>query len=83
MNGWVVGYIIGAAVVVVVALLAITLIVQARKIGRQAGEIFEALIVARGNTMGLWEVDKVNRSLDSVKHSARTARIVLVEGAET
>lgn len=77
MNGWLIGYIIGVAVVLVVAVLAITLILQARKIGNQAGLILEALIEARGNTQGLWEVDKVNRSLESVHLSARTARAVL------
>lgn len=83
MNGWVIGYLIGAVVVVVVAVLAITLIIQARKIGSQAGDILEALIDARGNTAALWEVDAVNRSLESVHESARTARIVLATGGES
>ncbi len=75
--GWVIGYAIGAAVVVVVAVLAITLIVQARKIGDQAADIVAALERARDNTAGLWEIDKVNRSLDNVRAAARTARVAL------
>lgn len=79
-TGWLIGYIIGAAVVVIVAVLAIILIVQARKIGKQAADILNALERSRDNTAGLWDVDTVNRSLESVRQSARTARLTLTGG---
>ncbi len=78
---WVIGYVVGALVVVVVAVLAITLILQARKIGRQAGDVIAALERARDNTAGLWEVDTVNRSLENVRAAARAARIALTGGS--
>lgn len=79
-TGWLIGYIIGGAVVVIVAVLAITLILQARKIGAQAADILRALEAGRDNTAGLWEVDDVNRSLDTVRKSARSARLTLTGG---
>lgn len=74
---WLVGYIIGVLVVLIVAVLAITLIVQARKIGNQAQDILEALTEGRDNTAGLWAVDGVNRSLEAVKKAARQARLAV------
>ncbi len=73
-TGWIVGYMVGGIVVVIVAVLAITLIVQARKIGAQAADILTALDEARGHTLGLWEVEDVNRGLERVVASAQTAR---------
>lgn len=73
---WLIGYIIGVLVVVIVAALALTLIAQARKIGSQAQDILEALRHSRDHTEGLWEVDKVNRSLDEVRTAAREARLI-------
>lgn len=81
-NGWVVGYVIGVAVVLVVAALAITLIVQARKIGDQAEDILDALERSRDNTSPLWAVDTVNRSLRHIRDAAVTARSVLVRGGQ-
>ncbi len=78
---WVIGYVVGALVVVVVAVLAITLILEARKIGRQAGDVIAALERARDNTAGLWEADAVNRSLENVRAAARAARIALTGGS--
>ncbi len=79
--GWVIGYVVGAVIVVAVAVLAITLILQARKIGKQAADIVDALERARDNTAGLWEVDSVNRSLDSIRAAARAARVALTGGS--
>ncbi len=78
---WVIGYVVGALVVVVVAVLALTLILQARKIGEQAADVIAALERARDNTAGLWEVDTVNRSLENVRAAARAARIALTGGS--
>lgn len=72
-----VGYVVGVTVVLVVAALAITLIVQARKIGSQAEDIHGALERSRDNTEPLWAVDTVNRSLRHIRDAAVTARSVL------
>ncbi|MFP5332604.1 MAG: hypothetical protein ACLGHX_09650 [Acidimicrobiia bacterium] len=77
-TGWLVGYVVGVTVVVVVAALALTLIVQARKIGDQAGDILAALERSRDNTAPLWAVDTVNRALYRIRDAAVTARTVLV-----
>lgn len=77
--GWIIGYAIGALVVLIVAVLVITLIVQARKIGDQFIDIRHALDEGRANTEGLWAVSDVNRSLEGVVGSAKSLRNV-VEG---
>ncbi len=79
---WLIGYVIGGSVVLIVAILAVILIIEARKIGDQALEILAALEEGRENTKGLWEIDGVNRSLESVRRSAREARIVLAGGEQ-
>lgn len=78
-GGWIIGYAIGALVVLIVAVLVITLIVQARKIGDQFIDIRHALDEGRANTEGLWAVSDVNRSLEGVVGSAKSLRKV-VEG---
>lgn len=80
LTEWVVGYSIGLAVVVIVVVLATILILQARKIASQAIDILAALDEAREHTEGLWAVDTVNRSLESSRDAARTARMVLSGG---
>ena len=79
---WLIGYLIGGLVVLIVAVLAIILILQARKIGDQAMDILVALEEGRDNTRGLWDIDEVNRSLDSIRQSAREARVVLSGGEQ-
>ena len=79
---WLIGYIIGIVVVIIVATLALTLIVQARKIGSQAEDILEALRQSRDHTEGLWAVDKVNRSLGEVRSAAREARLLASGGGQ-
>lgn len=77
-TAWLIGYVVGIAVVLVVAALAIMLILQARKIGDQAEEILAALESGRDNTSSLWAVDIVNRSLIRIRDAAIAARTVLV-----
>lgn len=79
---WLIGYIIGVGVVIIVAVLALILINQARKIGSQAIDILEALRHGRDHTEGLWEVDKVNRSLEKVRAAAREARMLASGGGQ-
>lgn len=73
---WIIGYAIGAAVVVIVATLAIILILQTRKIGQQALGIIAALEQDEANTAALWSVADVNNQLERTLDSAKTARRV-------
>lgn len=73
---WIIGYAIGALVVVIVATLAIILILQTRKIGQQAGGIIAALEQDEANTAALWSVGEVNNQLQRTLDSAKTARKV-------
>lgn len=73
---WIIGYAIGALVVVIVATLAIILILQTRKIGQQALGIIAALEQDEANTAALWSVADVNNQLERTLDSAKTARRV-------
>lgn len=75
-TAWTVGYAIGILVVAIVATLAITLIIQTKRIGRQAADIIAALEEGEANTAGLWNVSQVNRQLERTLQSAVTARKV-------
>ncbi len=63
---WVVGWAIGAAVVLVAALLLLAIIALAHRIRRQADEITAALEGARENTQELFELTRTNLALDRV-----------------
>ncbi len=80
--GWIIGWAIGAVVVVAVVVLLLILIMQARKIGNQAANILAALDESRENTLALWEVDSVNRSLEATRSALRRARIAVAGGDE-
>ncbi len=81
-TGWIIGWAIGAVVVVAVVALLLILIMKARKIGDQAANILAALDESRENTLALWEVDSVNRSLETTRSALRQARIAVAGGDE-
>jgi hypothetical protein len=80
MTGWIIGWTIGGVVVLVVVALLLILIVSARKIAAQAGDILVALDESRERTLGLWEVDSINSHLESIGSAAAAARRVLSGG---
>ena len=82
LTAWVIGYIIGVVVVVIIVVIATILILQARKIASQAAGIHAALLEGRDNTMALWEVDNVNRSLNATLAAAKAARLAVTGGGE-
>jgi hypothetical protein len=71
---WILGWVLGGAVVALAATLLLTLIALARRIVRQAGEIEEAIDGARENTAALFDLSSVNLSLDQVTRELRAAR---------
>lgn len=76
-TGWIIGYGIGAVVVLLVVALLLILIATARKIGDQADDIRVALEDARVATLPLWRVEQINASIASITERLAMARRVL------
>lgn len=74
LGGWWVGTGIGVLVVLIVAAVVITIILLARRIGRQAGMAIDALDAAEENTRGLWDVGTTNEHALAVLEGAVRAR---------
>jgi preprotein translocase subunit SecG len=73
-TGWVIGWIVGALVVVIAAALLITIILLGRQIARQADDITAALGATRENTSPLFEVKRTNLALDRITRGLRGVR---------
>jgi hypothetical protein len=73
MTWWIVGWIVGGAVVLVAAVLLVTIIALARRIVGQAGAIVAALNGARGNTEPLFDIANVNYSLEQITRKLHEA----------
>jgi hypothetical protein len=71
---WIVGWAIGAAVVVVAAVLLLTIVALGRRIVRQADEITTALDGARENTTPLFDVTRTNLAIDRITRGLARAR---------
>ena len=69
-----IGWILGAAVVVIAAALLLAIIGLGRRIVRQAGEIVEALDGAREHTTPLFDVTRTNLAIDRITRNLRTVR---------
>lgn len=63
---WIVGWLAGGAVVLVAAALLLTIVALARRVARQAGEIVVALDGARINSEPLFDLARVNHSLERI-----------------
>jgi wyosine [tRNA(Phe)-imidazoG37] synthetase (radical SAM superfamily) len=70
----VLGYALGAVVVLIAAVLLLTIIAIARRIVRSANEIVAALDATRENTNAMFDVPAVNHSIDRITRGLRTAR---------
>ena len=77
LAGWYVGFAIAGVTIAVVVVLVGTILGEARVIARQAVDITESLDQSRLNTMALWDVDLINRSVININRSAAKARAVL------
>lgn len=71
---WTVGWIAGAVVVLVAALLLIAIVGLGRRIARQARDITAAIDGAREHTVPLFDVKNTNLALDRVTRGLRAAR---------
>jgi len=77
LTGWYVGFAIAGVTITVVVVLVGIILGLARIIGRQASDITRALDDSRINTMALWDVDIVNRSIVGINRNAAKARAAL------
>ena len=79
LTGWYVGFAIGGVTITAVVVLVGTILGEARIIARQAVSITESLDEGRLNTLALWDVDMINRSVIGINRNAAKARAVLEE----
>lgn len=77
MNGWLIGFAVGAAVVVIVVVLLLTLITLARRIAGRAESILAALQAAAENTTSLSSLTETTRIVNRINAGATTARDAL------
>jgi uncharacterized membrane protein len=75
---WLVGLVIGIAVIAVAAVILIVIVVLAMRIARQARTAEEAVEVVRGQTAELDGIARINDSGVRVLHAARALRKVAV-----
>ena len=77
LSGWYIGFTLAGVTITVVVILAGTILGEARIIARQAINVTESLDESRLNTMALWDVDLINRSVIGINRNAAKARAVL------
>lgn len=71
---WLAGWAIGAAVVLIAALLLLAIIALGRRIAAQAADITAALDGARDNTAALFDVTRTNLALDQITRDLTVVR---------
>lgn len=81
VNGWVLGWLIGAGVVVIVVVLLLLMIQGATRAAGKAEAVLAALDDAKVNTLPLWEVDTTDRLLTRIVSAAAAAREYLASKA--
>lgn len=80
MNGWILGYLIGAVVVVAVVVLLLLMIRGARQTAEKAEAIVGALHDARDATAALWAVGATVSTAERIVAAAADARVSLTPG---
>lgn len=77
-TGWVIGLILGVAVIAVAAAIVITIVMLAKRIAEQARTAEQAVEIVRSQTNELDGVARINDSGVRVLHAARALRKVAV-----
>jgi hypothetical protein len=83
VNGWILGYIIGAVVVVIVVAVLLLMIVGASRTAEKAEAILAGLHDVRDNTEGLWHVQATVSTAERIVAAAADARISLTPGGRS
>ena len=79
LSGWYIGFWLAGVTITVVVILAGTILGEAAIIAKQAIKVTESLDESRLNTIALWDVDLINRSVIGINRNAAKARAVLEE----
>ena len=80
MNGWIIGYLIGAVVVVVVVGVLLLMIAGARRTAEKAEAVLAGLNDVRDGTAGLWQLGATVATADRIVVAASRARRSLTPG---
>jgi len=80
VNGWVLGYTVGAAVVLVVVVALLLMIRGARRTAGRAEAVLAALRDTRDGTEGLWQVSATVSTAERIVAAAADARASLTPG---
>ncbi len=80
MNGWILGYAIGAVVVGVVVLVLVLLIAGAKRTAEKAEAVLAGLNDARDGTAALWQVGDTVATAERIVTAAASTRISLTPG---
>ncbi len=83
MNGWILGYVIGAVVVVIVVVVLLLMIAGARRTAEKAEAILAGLHDVRDNTEGLWQLGATVSTAERIVAAAADARISLTPGGRS
>ena len=82
MNGWILGLLIGAVVVLVVVAVLLLMIRGARQTAEKAEAILAALNDARDGTAGLWQLGTTVKTAERIAEAAADARRSLTSGGQ-
>jgi hypothetical protein len=83
VNGWIIGYAIGALVVVVVVVLLLLMIAGARRTAEKAEGVLAGLHDTRDGTAGLWQLGATVSTAERIVGAAADARISLTPGGRS
>ncbi len=83
MNGWILGFVIGAVVTAVVVVVLLMMIVGARRTAEKVEAILSALNDTRDRTAGLWGVGDTATTAKRIVTAAADARISLTPGGRS
>lgn len=83
MNGWILGYAIGAAVVVIVVVVVLMLISSARQTAGKVEAILTGLDDVRDGTAGLWQLGDTAATAQRIVDAAADARTSLTPGGRS
>jgi len=80
-TGWVIGYVVGGALIAVVVVLLLLMIRGAHRAAAKAESILAALEESRDNTEPLWAVNDVNVAVERITAGATAVREHLADGS--
>lgn len=83
MNGWILGYLIGAVVVVIVVVVLLLMIRGAARTAEKAEAILAGLHEVRDGTAGLWQLGATVSTAERIVAAAADARTSLTPGGRS